>query len=112
MEPERIKIIMEWPVPRSMKEIIAFLGFANFYRRFIKNYSAIAAPLSNMTKKDTVTKFLIKGEALQAFHRLQQAFVQELLLWYFNLVLLTQLQTNALGYVITGIISQLSDNTE
>jgi hypothetical protein len=80
MEPERIKTIMEWLVPCSVKEIIAFLGFANFYKRFIKNYSAIAAPLSDMTRKDIVMKFPIKGEALQAFHRLQQAFVQELLL--------------------------------
>jgi hypothetical protein len=74
-----------------MKEIMVFLGFTNFYRRFIKNYSAIAAPLSNMTKKDTITKFLIKGEALQAFYRLQQAFVQELLLRHFNPALPTQL---------------------
>jgi predicted transcriptional regulator len=64
MEPEHIEIIMEWLVPRSVKEIIVFLGFTNFYRRFIKNYSVITALLSDMTKKDTVTKFLIKGEAL------------------------------------------------
>jgi hypothetical protein len=70
MEPKRIKIIMEWPVPYSIKEIIAFLGFINFYRHFIKNYSVIVAPLSNITRKDIVIKFLIKGEALQAFHRL------------------------------------------
>jgi transposase InsO family protein len=112
MEPERIKTIMEWPVPRSVKEIMAFLGFANFYRRFIKNYSAIAAPLSDMTRKDIVTKFPIEGEALQAFHRLQQAFVQEPLLRHFNPALPTRLQTDASGYAIAGIISQLSDDTE
>jgi hypothetical protein len=112
MEPERIKTIIKWPVPRSVKEIMAFLGFTNFYRHFIKNYSTIAAPLSNMTRKDIVTKFPIKGEALQAFHRLQQAFVQEPLLQYFNPALPTRLQTNASGYTIAGIISQLSNNIE
>jgi hypothetical protein len=91
---------------------MAFLGFANFYRCFIKNYSAIAAPLSDMTRKDIVTKFPIKGEALQAFHRLQQAFVQEPLLRHFNPALLTWLQTDASGYAIAGIISQLSDDIE
>jgi hypothetical protein len=49
---------------------MAFLGFINFYKYFIKNYSIIIALLSNMTRKDIVMKFLIKGEALQAFHRL------------------------------------------
>jgi hypothetical protein len=68
MEPKHIKIIIEWPVPYSIKEIMAFLGFTNFYKHFIKNYSAIAALLSNITRKDI--KFPIKGEALQAFHRL------------------------------------------
>jgi hypothetical protein len=70
MKPKHIKIIMEWPVPYNIKEIIVFLGFANFYRCFIKNYSIITALLSNITRKDIVTKFPIKGEALQAFHRL------------------------------------------
>jgi hypothetical protein len=43
---------------------MVFLGFINFYKYFIKNYSAIIAPLSNITRKDIVMKFPIKGEAL------------------------------------------------
>ena len=51
MDQKKVKAVQEWPVPKSVKEIQAFLGFANFYRRFIRNYSKVAAPLTEMTKK-------------------------------------------------------------
>ena len=37
MDLEKIKSILEWPVPKSLKEVQSFLGFANFYRKFINN---------------------------------------------------------------------------
>ena len=48
MEESRVKAIQEWPVPRTFREVQVFLGFANFYRRFIANYSKIVAPLTSM----------------------------------------------------------------
>src|SRR5947199_5072838 len=50
MEVSRVKTIEEWPEPRSYRDIQVFLGFANFYRRFIANFSMIASPLSDMLK--------------------------------------------------------------
>jgi hypothetical protein len=61
---------MDWLVPYSTKEVLLFLGFANFYCCFIHGYRVIAAPLLDLTKKDTAAKFLIKGDALEAFHKL------------------------------------------
>ena len=52
MDSKKIKIIVNWKTPRCVKDVQAFLGFVNFYRRFIHRYSRIAAPLSNLTKKD------------------------------------------------------------
>ncbi|QRW06191.1 Retrotransposable element Tf2 protein [Ceratobasidium sp. AG-Ba] len=51
MEEEKIKAIMEWGAPRKIKEVQAFLGFVNFYRRFIAEFSKIARPLHDLTKK-------------------------------------------------------------
>ena len=51
MDPAKVSAITEWPVPRSVKEVQQFLGFANFYRKFIHNYSAIASPLTCLTRK-------------------------------------------------------------
>ena len=50
MDQDRVRTIAEWPEPRSVKEVQSFLGFANFYRNFIPQFSRISAPLSELTK--------------------------------------------------------------
>lgn len=53
MDMDKVNSIIKWPVPRNVKAVQSFLGFANFYRRFIRNYSKLATPLTQLTKKDT-----------------------------------------------------------
>jgi hypothetical protein len=53
MDLVKLKAIQDWPLPRTVKDIQKFLGFCNFYRRFVKDYSHIAQPLFNLTKKET-----------------------------------------------------------
>ena len=48
MEEKRIKAVKEWPEPKSVKDIEMFQGFRNIYKRFITNFSMIAAPLTLM----------------------------------------------------------------
>ena len=50
IEDERIRAVEQWPEPKSVRDIQVFLGFANFYRRFIQGFSRIAAPLTSMLK--------------------------------------------------------------
>lgn len=52
MDPKKVLGVLNWPVPAKVKHVQAFLGFANFYRRFIQNFAKIARPLINLTKKD------------------------------------------------------------
>ena len=54
MDPKKVEAVITWPTPKSVKDIQSFLGFANFYRRFIKDYSKEAEPLTQMTQKDVV----------------------------------------------------------
>ena len=51
MAESKIKAILDWPEPRKVRDIQSFLGFANFYRRFIHNYSEIVLPLTHLTRK-------------------------------------------------------------
>ena len=50
MDPKRLKIIKEWPQPTNQHELHSFIGMCSYYRRFIKSFSIIVAPLHNLTK--------------------------------------------------------------
>lgn len=53
MDPVKVAGVMEWPVPSNQKEVQSFLGFTNFYCRFIQGFSQQAQPLFDLTWKDT-----------------------------------------------------------
>ena len=53
MDPRKVQAILDWDLPENLKALQRFLGFANFYRKFIKNYSLIVKPLTDMTRKGT-----------------------------------------------------------
>jgi len=52
MEKEKVQEVIEWPVPKSVKDVQKFLGLANYYRRFVKDFAKIARPLHEMTRKE------------------------------------------------------------
>src|SRR6202451_3780247 len=52
MDPKKLAGIAEWPPPKTLRQVRSFLGFGNFYRRFIPKYSHIVKPLTELTKKD------------------------------------------------------------
>jgi Reverse transcriptase (RNA-dependent DNA polymerase) len=52
MDPTKLKGILDWPAPKTVKEVQSFLGFENFYRRFVKGFSHLAHPLNDLLKKD------------------------------------------------------------
>ena len=72
MDPEKVKAVVEWATPQSRKELQRFLGFANFYRRFICNYSAITVPLTSLTS--SAVRFLWNEAAERAFQHLKSRF--------------------------------------
>ncbi|WVZ70577.1 LOW QUALITY PROTEIN: hypothetical protein U9M48_019233 [Paspalum notatum var. saurae] len=70
----KIEVIEQLPPPTNIKVIRSFLGHAGFYRRFIKNFSHIAWPLTNLLAKDA--PFVFDEECLEAFHTLKKALPQ------------------------------------
>ena len=54
VEPEKVEVVMSWERPKSVFEIRSFLGFAGYYRRFIEDFSRIAAPMTRLTRKEVM----------------------------------------------------------
>lgn len=69
-DPAKIEAVSQWEPPNASKKLQQFLGFADFYRRFIRNYSSIAAPLTQLTSTNP--------EAQRAFDTLKNLFVSAL----------------------------------
>jgi hypothetical protein len=57
VDPEKVAVVKNWEAPKTIRGIQAFLGFCNFYRRFIRNYSIITKPLTNLTRTDVPFSF-------------------------------------------------------
>jgi len=72
MDEEKLSRVLEWPVPTKVKQVQAFLGFVNFYRRFIENFTKMSKPLSDLTKKDSTWTW--GKEQQNAFEVLKKAF--------------------------------------
>lgn len=73
MDEGKVKAVLDWPLPQTVKELQRFLGFANFYRRFVRGFSTVAAPLTTMTKRQT-SRLNWSTESRQAFNRLKTLF--------------------------------------
>ncbi|SOV03296.1 uncharacterized protein UDID_18616 [Ustilago sp. UG-2017a] len=107
MDPEKVRTVKEWPMPASIHDIQRFLGFANFYRRFIAHFARIAKPLTSLVKPtERFKKFELPEEAQQAFHQLIQAFTSAGVLQHFDYHLPTRLETDASDFAIAGVLKQ------
>ncbi|MBW0592690.1 hypothetical protein O181_132405 [Austropuccinia psidii MF-1] len=110
MDQAKVQQILNWPPPRNLKALQSFLGFANFYRRFIKNYSKKISSLTSFLKKDSC--FPLNEEALRQFHQLKEAFTIAPILSHFDPSLPTIVETDASDYALGAVLSQLSDSVK
>ncbi|GAA5956477.1 hypothetical protein JCM10213_003320 [Rhodosporidiobolus nylandii] len=105
MDPSKIDSVKSWPEPSTLKEVQSFLGFANFYRRFIRDYSKIAHPLSRLTRK-TKDTFAMDDDAKAAFRALQDAFDGSKIVHHFRPDLPIELETDASDFALGSVLSQ------
>ncbi len=104
MDPKKVSGVLEWPVPVKVKQVQAFLGFANFYRRFIKDFAKIAKPLTHLTKKDI--PWVWDTEQQEAFEVLKKAFTSAPILRIPDDVNPFRLSTDASDFAVGAVLSQ------
>ena len=107
MDQGKVQAVLEWPAPTTIKETQAFLGFANFYRRFIEGYSRVAKPLTELTKKDQGFKWT--EEARRAFEELKARFTTAPILATFDPERKIILETDASDFAIGACLGQLDE---
>lgn len=107
MTPAKVKAVQEWNTPRNVKDVQAFLKFANFYRRCIFGVSVVANPLTQLTRKDLT--FAWSTEAQTAFKTFQQAFTTAPILMHFNPHKPIIVKTEASNYVSAAVMCQHDD---
>ena len=108
MDPRKVATIHDWPIPTRLKEVQSFLGFANFYRRFIDRFSTIVQPLISLTRKDV--PFVWTAATQHAFDALKQAFMSAPVLVHPDPAKPFQVETDASDFALGAILSQLDDD--
>ena len=92
-DPGKVASVRDYPVPTTFKQLRAFLGLANYYRRFISNFAHIANPLTQLTRKNQL--FVWTEQCQQAFDTLKQTLISAPILAYSDFSLPFELQVDA-----------------
>jgi hypothetical protein len=108
MDPGKLRGIADWPVPRNPTEVQQFLGFTGYYRYFVPNYSKIAQPLLNLTKKNLV--WCWEQPQHDAFEELKTRMCYSPVLTQPDFEKRFYLQTDASAYGMGTVLSQQRRN--
>jgi hypothetical protein len=120
IDTNRVKTVQDWPKPKTVRDIRVFIGFMNYYRRFIEGFSKIALPLTKLTQKgpgaargghaqrrEESQGINLGKEGEQAFQNLKDSFLRVPILTHFERGRKTHVEVDASGGAISGILSQL-----
>ena len=108
MDPAKVETIWSWNTPTYVKDVRAFIGFCNFYRRFVLNFSKVAGLLNSLTKKEVQFKWTPKCE--KAFSELKQQVCEAPIFWHFDPNEQCFVETDSSDYVNAGVLSQPDGN--
>ena len=108
MDQTKVDTLLSWKTPNSVRGVQCFLGFANFYRIFIKNYSTVVSPLTALTCKDR--KFDWDLKAQNAFDDLKRRFTSAPILTHANPDRQYIVETDGSDFALGAVLSQLQDD--
>ena len=103
IEEEKVKEVLEWPIPKSVKDVQKFLELANYYHRFIEGFAMVARPLHNLVKKDKKWNWTEKEK--RAFRELKERFTKKPVLAAPDIDKKMRIEVDALDYATGGVLS-------
>ena len=106
-DPSKTEAVSKWPIPQNRKEVQQFLGLANYYRRFVKDFALISKPLQRLTEKNAPFEWTIGCQ--NAFDELRKRLVSSPVLAYPDYERRFILDTDASDVRIGAVLSQVSD---
>ena len=111
-DPAKVQAVTSWPAPTTKSDVRSFLGLASYYRRFIKNFAEIAAPLYKLSTSGKESAFAWSLECERAFRGLKGRLVEAPVLAYPRFDLEFVLDTDASDFGIGAVLSQVQDGQE
>ena len=102
-DPTKIKEVINWPEPHNKREVQQFLGFCNFYQRFIPGFAKVTKPLTELTGKK---EWKWKDKEKNTFNKLKNKMINLPILAIPDNKRKIQLETDMLGYAIRRVLSQ------
>ena len=119
-DPKKIEAVLKWATLEFVKDVQAFLGFANFYRRFISRFSQRTRSLTELTNGEQITTksgkkrtkyntFTWSEDCQRAFEDLKEAFTTAPVLAHYDPALETWVETDSSDFVSAGVLSQMHD---
>jgi hypothetical protein len=110
VDPEKVAVIKDWKPPTTVKGTQSFLGFCNFYRRFIRDYGTTAKPLTRLTRIGVDYNW--DASCDDAFEKLKRSLVEAPVLAHYDPGRETMLETDASDGVVAAVLSQQNDKQE
>jgi hypothetical protein len=108
LEEKKVMDVRDWPVPTNLKEMKGFIGFCNFYRRFLKNFSMVARPLHDLDKRDKPWEW--GPEQQRAFDDLKELISSEPCLAHADLNKTFQMETDASNFAYGAALTQKQED--
>ncbi|XP_075056968.1 uncharacterized protein LOC142143157 [Mixophyes fleayi] len=111
-EPTKVDAIAAWPTPKTKKQVMSFLGTAGYYRKFVPQYSSLAKPLTDLTKKKLPQVVTWTPDCEEAFTALKSALTQSPVLQAPDFDRRFTVQTDASNYGLGAVLSQVNQQGE
>jgi len=108
MDAVKVKGVADWPTPENTTDVRSFLGFTNFYRRFIRDFSDVAKPMNALLQKDA--KWVWADEQAHAFERLKTAICSAPILVFPDPDRAYLVEADSSGYATGAVLSQMRDD--
>jgi len=103
-DPSKLSAVKNFPTPKKIKDVQSFIGLAGYYRKFIKDFSKIAKPLTILMKKDTKFDWIMEQQ--KAFDVLKEKLITAPVLHYPDFTRQFTIATDASDYAIGAVLSQ------